>query len=165
MKRKILGMLLVGSASLFVVGCENKKEEEKKEDKTPRIICTQSEEESGMKSFSTVTLTLRDNTYVKEYKAEIKITIDDEDLYKIYAEAIKNDNEDEIDEDVDYKYETDDASKTITTTITATVTDEKFATATDEEKEEMKTKTLVERAEQDNGKCEFKNVTRGDIGL
>ena len=165
MKRKILGMLLVGSASLFVVGCENKNTEEKKEDKTPRIICTQSEEENGMKSVSTATLTLRDNTYVKEYKAEAKITIEDEDLYKIYAEAVKNDTEEEMDEDVDYKYETDDATKTITTIITATVTDERFASATDEEKEEMKAKTLVERAEQDNGKCEFKNVTRGDIGL
>lgn len=165
MKRKILGMLLVGSASLFVVGCENKKEEEKKEDKTPRIVCTQSEEEDGMKSNTTVTLLLRDNTYVKEYKAEVKTTIEDEDLYKIYAEAVKNDTEDLSDEDVEYKYETDDASKTITTTIKAVVTDEKFATATDEEKEEMKIKTLVERAESDNGKCEFKNVTRGDVGL
>jgi hypothetical protein len=165
MKRKILGMLLVGSASLFVVGCENKKEEEKKEDKTPRIICTQNEEKDGMKSNTTVTLLLRDNTYVKEYKAEVKVTIDDEDLYKIYAEAVKNDSEEETDEDVEYKYETDDASKTITTTIKAVVTDERFAKATDDEKGEMKIKTLVERAESDNGKCEFKNVTRGDVGL
>ena len=165
MKRKILGMLLVGSASLFVVGCENKKEEEKKEDKTPKIVCTQNEEEDGMKSNTTVTLLLRDNTYVKEYKAEVKLTIDDEDLYKIYSEAVKNDSEEETDEDVEYKYDFDDASKTITTTIKAVVTDEKFATATDEEKEEMKIKTLVERAESDNGKCEFKNVTRGDVGL
>ena len=165
MKRKIFGMLLVGSASLFVMGCENKTEESKNEDKTPRIVCSQTEEEDSIKSVSTATLTLRDTTYVKDYEVVAKITINDQEMYDLYAEAMKNGNGLETDEDVEYKYDLDDANKTITTTIKASVTDERFASATDEEKDEMKAKTLVESAEKSGATCEFKNVTRGNIGL
>ena len=165
MKRKIFGMVLVTGASLLVVGCENKKEEEKKEDKTPRIVCTLNSTENDMKSTTTTTLILRDNTYVKEYEAISKMTVEDEEMYILYAQAIKKETESETDEDVEYKYELDDASKTITLILKATVTDERFAKATDEEKDEMKAKDIVENAEQSGAKCEFKNITRGDIGL
>ena len=165
MKRKIFGMLLVGSMSVFMCGCENKKVEEKVEDRTPRIICSEDENEEKIKTSTKATFILRDNTYVKEYVAEIKMIFDNEETYKLYAEAVKNNSNDEIDKDVEYKYEVDDTSKTVITTMKVSITDERFNQSTEEEKNEMKIKPLVESAEKSGAKCDFKNVTRGDIGL
>ena len=163
MKRKIFGIMLASTA-LFAVGCE-KKEEKKEEDKTPKIVCTASEESDGIKSSSVTTITLmNDKKYVRDYVSDIKIIVDDESMYNIYKEAMKNDS-DEKEEDVEYNYSFDDANKTITTTIKATVTDERFNKATDEEKKEYEAKSLIESAEKSGVKCEFNNVTRGDIGL
>ena len=162
MKRKIFGIMLAATA-LLAVGCE-KNEEKKEEDKTPKIICTASEEIEGIKSDSVTTITLmNDKKYVREYVSEVKIVISDESTYNIYKSAVQADNE--TDEDVETKYDFDDANKTIKTTIKATVTDERFNKANDEEKKEFETKALIEEAEKSGVKCEFKNVTRGDIGL
>ncbi len=163
MKRKIFGILMA-STMLFAVGCEKKNEEKKDEDKTPKIICTSSEEIEGIKSSATTTITIRDDKkYVKEYVSEIKMVIDDESMYNLYKEAMQEDKDE--DEDVEYTYNFDDANKTIYTTLKATLTDKQIEEASEEEKVEMEVKSLVEKAEKSDVKCDFKNITRGDIGL
>ncbi len=163
MKRKIFGIVLAATA-LLAVGCE-KKEEKKEEDKTPKIICKASEEIEGIKSDSVTTITLmNDKKYVREYISEVTIVVSDESMYNLYKSAMQEDD-DEKDEDVETKFDFDDANKTIKTTIKATVTDERFNKATDEEKKEFEAKSLIEEAEKSEVKCEFKNVTRGEIGL
>ena len=50
MKRKIFGMLLATVMLFALTGCDEKKEDNKKEeDKTPKIVCTQSDNEESMK--------------------------------------------------------------------------------------------------------------------
>ncbi len=156
--------MLVGLMALPLAGCE-KKENKKEEDKTPKIICKASEEIEGIKSNSVTTITLReDKKYVKDYLSEVTIVVSDESMYNLYKSAMQEDEE-EKEEDVETKYDFDDANKTIKTTIKATVTDERFNKATDEEKKEFEAKSLIEEAEKSEVKCEFKNVTRGEIGL
>ena len=162
MKNKIFGMLLVGSMSLFVVGCENKNSEV---DKTPKIICSQTMGEDGFKTTSTATMIINSEKYVKEYVSESKIVIDNQETFNFYVEAIKNDSDMELDDDVDYKYNIDEDNKTITTTMKVVLSDERYNEATEEEREEMKAKTIVESAEKSGANCEFKNITRGDLGL
>ena len=163
MKRKIFGILMA-STMLFAVGCEKKNEEKKDEDKTPKIICTSSEDSEGIKSSATTTITIRDDKkYVKEYVSEIKMVVDDESMYNLYKEAMQEDKDE--DEDVEYTYNFDDANKTIYTTLKATLTDKQIEEASEEDKVEMEVKTLVESAEKSGVKCDFKNITRGDLGL
>ncbi len=162
MKRKILGIMMA-STMLFAVGCEKKKEN-KEEDKTPRIVCTSEESIEGIKSSSVTTITIRDDKkYVKEYSSKIKMVIDDESMYNLYKEAMQEDKNE--DEDVKYTYNFDDANKTIYTTLKVELTDKQIEEADEEEKNEMEVRTLVEKAENSDVKCDFKNITRGDIGL
>ena len=164
MKRKIFGILMA-STLLFAVGCEKKNEEKKDEDKTPKIICTSSEESEGIKSSATTTITVRDDKkYVKEYVSEIKMVVDNESMYNLYKEAM-NEEELDKDEDVEYTYKFDDANKTIYTTLKVSLTDKQIEEASEEEKVEMEAKSLIERAEKSGVKCDFKNITRGDLGL
>jgi hypothetical protein len=164
MKRKLLGLLLVG-AVFFTVGC-GKKEEKKVEDTTPKIVCTGESSEDGMKSTTTTTITIRDDKkYVKDYVSEIKMVVDDETMYNLYKDAMKEEMESEKDEDMEYTINSDDANKTITIVMKATLTDERLNNASDEEKEEMEAKTLIKETDKAGVKCEFKNITREDLGL
>ena len=164
MKRKLLGLLLVG-AVFFTVGC-GKKEEKKVEDTTPKIICTAEEDSDGMKSTTVTTITIRDDKkYVKDYVSEIKMVVDDETMYNLYKDAMKEEMESEKDEDMEYTINSDDANKTITIVMKATLTDERLNNASDEEKEEMEAKTLIKETDKAGVKCEFKNITKEELGL
>jgi hypothetical protein len=164
MKRKLLGLLLVG-AVFFTVGC-GKKEEKKVEDTTPKIVCTGESSEDGMKSTTTTTITIRDDKkYVKDYISEIKMVVDDETMYNLYKEAMKSELEAEKDEDVEYSINNDDANKTITVVMKASVTDERLNKASDEEKKEMEVKEIIKETEKAGVTCEYKNITKEELGL
>ena len=164
MKNKLLALLFIGIFALAITGCGKEKSLKKIEVKGPRVVCSTTRDEDGIKIDTTFTLKFNSDNYVNYQVMESTMTFDDKDTFEAYADAM-DENEADLGDDIEYSYSLNKSKKQITTTTIYKESLFDYSKASDEEKAEYKASVIIGKYEDEKATCKFIETSKNDLGI
>lgn len=164
MKKKILIAVFMLAAVVSVTACGKKDNKNSVEVKGPRVVCTTTREEDGIKVDVTVTLKFNSDNYVNYQLMESTMTFDDKKVYEAYADAM-DENEADLGDDIEYSYSLNKSKKQITTTTIYKESLFDYDKVSEEEKAEYKASVIIGKYEDEKATCKFIETTKAKLGI
>ena len=164
MKSKLLALLFIGIFALTVTGCGKEKTLEKIEVKGPRVVCTTTSEEDGIKVDATATLKFNSDNYVNYQLMETTMTFKDKKVFDAYAKSMEEDTM-EFGDDIEYNYAINKKKKQISSYMIYKESLFDYSKVSDEDKADYKASVIIEKYDDDKATCEFIETTRQDLGI
>ena len=164
MKKKLFAVLFAVVLVLSVSGCDKKESVKKIEVKGPRVVCSYTEEDDGIKTENTVTLKFNSENYVNYQVIESTMTFDKKDTYNSYVETMK-DTDTEFGEHVKYEYSTNDKKKQISSSLIYEEGLFDYTIAPEEEKENYLASNILKKYEDNKITCKYIETSKKDLGV
>ena len=164
MKNKLLALLFIGIFALTVTGCGKEKSLKKIEVKGPRVVCSTSRDEDGIKIDTTATLKFNSDNYVNYQLMESTMTFEDKKVFDAYAKSMEEDTM-ELGDDVEYDYSINKKKKQISTYMIYKESLFDYSQVSDEDKADYKASVIIGKYDEDKATCKFIEINKKDLGI